>query len=162
VLYLLDANVLITAGSGLFQLDRVPQFWSWLERMGTEGRISVPIEIWEEFKDGQDLLGTWARTRRVGAALILHEEAQPNLVNEVIARGYAPDLDDTEIAEVGRDPFLISAAYRAPERRVVVTGEASKPSQRRGRRHVPDVCEDLGIRWTNLVGLINELDFRVT
>ena len=160
MLYLLDANVLITAANGLFQLDRVPQFWSWLERMGTDGRIAVPVEIWEEFKDGQDLLGAWARTPSTKSALLLNEEAQPRLVSEVVARGYADDLDDTEIAEVGRDPFLISYAYAAEAERAVVTGEASRPGRRRGRRKVPDVCLDLGVRCLNVVELINELDFR--
>lgn len=162
MLYLLDANVLIASANGLYQVDRVPQFWEWLERMGTQGRIAVPIEIWEEFRDGRDRLGEWSRTRSVKDSLILREEADPAVVSEVVARGYAPDLDDTEIAEVGRDPFLISYAYASTTDRTVVTGEISRPGRQRGRRKVPDVCSDLGVRCLDLVGLINELDFRIS
>lgn len=162
MLHLLDANVLIAAANGLYQLDRVPQFWDWLERMGRQERIAVPIEIWEEFKDGTDLLGGWARSRSMKESLILHDEAQPAVVNEVVAVGYAPDLDDTEIAELGRDPFLISYAYRAAGQRTVVSGEVSRPGRKRGRRKVPDVCLALGVRCIDLVGLINELDFRIS
>lgn len=162
MLYLLDANILITSANGLYQLDRVPQFWDWLREMGRDGRIAIPLEIWEEFKDGNDLLGEWGRSKVVRDALILQEEAQPHIVNEVVSVGYAPDLDDTEIAEVGRDPFLISYAYRAPEERTVVTGEVSRPGRTRGRRKVPDVCRELGVQCVDLIGLINELDFRIT
>ena len=161
MLYLLDANVLITAANGLFQLDRVPQFWDWLEGMGQQGRIAVPVEIWEEFKDGRDLLGDWARSDQMKSALLLDEEAEAAIVSEVVSIGYAPDLDDTEVAEVGRDPFLIAYAYAVRDERAVVTGEVSKPGRRRGRRKVPDVCRDLGVECLDLVELINVLDFRI-
>ena len=161
MVYLLDANVLIAAANGLFQLDRVPQFWSWLEDMGHQGRVAVPVEIWEEFKDGNDLLAAWARSGDMKDALLLVEEADPGLVGEVVSVGYAADLSDTEIAEVGRDPFLIAYAYSRPDERVVVTGEVSRPGRQRGRRKVPDVCSDLGVECMDLVGLINTLDFRI-
>jgi hypothetical protein len=47
-------------------------------------------------------------------------------VNHVIEKGYAPDLNDVEIVKVGKDPFLIAAAFAGPDR-VVVTREVSKP-----------------------------------
>lgn len=161
MLYLLDANILITSANGLFQLQRVPQFWTWLEDMGRAGRIAIPLEIWEEVKDGPDELAVWARSDEVKATLLLTEEADPRIVSEVVARGYAPDLTDTELVEVGRDPFLIAYAFASPTERVVVSGEISRPGRLRGRRKVPDACRDLGVRCTDLVGLINALDFRI-
>jgi hypothetical protein len=97
----------------------------------------------------------------VKSALLLGEEPDPALVNEVVVDGYAPDLDDSELFELGRDPFLIAYAYTARENRAVVTGEVSKPSRRRARKRVPDVCATLGVRCRDLVALINELDFRI-
>ncbi len=161
MLYLLDANVLISAANGLYQLDRVPQFWGWLEEMGRQRRVAVPREIWEEFKDGKDDLASWARTAVVKEFLLLKEAADPLVVQEVVSRGYAPDLTDSEIGELGRDPFLIAYALWARDTRVVVTGEISRPGLRRGRRKVPDVCRALGVRCEDVVGLINALDFRV-
>jgi hypothetical protein len=32
------------------------------------------------------------------------------LVRKVVAKGYAPDLKDDEIDELGRDPFIIAYA----------------------------------------------------
>ncbi len=162
MLYLLDANVLIASANGLFQLDRVPQFWAWLVEMGRDGRIAVPLEIWEEFKEGKDLLAGWARSDEMKGALLFGEEADPRTVGEVVARGYAPDLNDTELAELGRDPFLVAYAYAHPDKRVVVTGEVSRSGRKRGRHKVPDVCADLDVECVDLVGLINVLDFRIS
>lgn len=162
MLYLLDANVLITSANGLFQLDRVPQFWAWVEAMGRSGQIAVPLEIWEEVKDGKDELAAWARSDEVKDALLLREEADPRVVGEVVSRGYAPDLTDTELLELGRDPFLVWYAYTDRAGRTVVSGEVSSPGRSRGRRKVPDVCRDLGIGCLDLVGLINALDFRIS
>lgn len=37
MLYLLDANVLITANNSYYALDRVPEFWEWLADVGGRG-----------------------------------------------------------------------------------------------------------------------------
>ncbi len=161
MLHLLDANVLIDAAHGFFQLERVPQFWSWLEAEGEAGRIAIPREIWEEYKDGKDLLAKWARSDPVKQHLLLEAEPNPAVVAAVVSNGYAPDLTDAEVIELGRDPFLIGYAYEDSVERCVVTTEVSKPSKRRGRRHIPDVCQDLGVQCLNTVGLINALDFRI-
>jgi len=71
------------------------------------------------------------------------------------------DLTDAEVIELGRDPFLIGYAYAAITERTVVTTEVSKSSKNRGRRHIPDVCQDLNIQCLDTVGLINARDFRI-
>lgn len=162
MLYLLDANVLIDAARGFFQLQRVPQFWDWLLAEAEAGRIAVPHEIWEEFKDGEDDLGRWARSDPVKQHLLLAEEADPVLVNFVVQNGYADDLTDAELIELGRDPFLISYAFSDSASRMVVSTEISKPGKQRGRRHIPNVCRDLDIECINTIDLINVLDFRIS
>lgn len=161
MLHLLDANVLIDSARDFYQLDRVPQFWDWLLRQGEDGRIAIPREIWEEFKDGRDALGEWARSDAVKEHLVLPEEPDPTLVNRVVTTGYGPNLTDDEIERLGRDPFLVAFALVEPRNRRVVTTEASRPSRLGANRHVPDVCSDLGVQCFGTVDLINELDFRI-
>ncbi len=161
MLYLLDANVLIDAARGFFQLDRIPHFWDWLIEKGESGRIAIPREIWEEFKDGHDLLAKWARSDPVKSHLVFGEEAEASVISAVVSKGYGDDLTDVEVDELGRDPFLIGYASKSPTNRCVVTTEISKPGKKRARRHIPDVCRDLGIRCIDTVGLINALDFRI-
>ena len=48
MLFLVDANVLITASNTYYPLDQIPEFWSWIEYQGTNGNIKLPLEILEE------------------------------------------------------------------------------------------------------------------
>ena len=61
MLYLLDANVLITAHNSYYPIDRVPEFWEWLAYLGLEERVKVPLELYEEVTGGTDALADWAK-----------------------------------------------------------------------------------------------------
>ncbi len=160
MLYLLDANVLIDANRDYYPITRVPEFWEWLAHNGTEGRVKIARELYEEIKDGNDDLGKWARANDIEEAIVLDEEADVALVSRVIDEGYAPDLSDDEVEKVGRDPFLIAYALAAPGDRCVVTTEGSRPRRQRANRHVPDVCNDLGLPCCNTFEFVRALDFR--
>jgi Domain of unknown function (DUF4411) len=132
VLYLLDANVLITAHNFYYPIDTVPEFWAWLVHKGEAGDLKIPLENYEEVKDGstdeeQDLLFAWIKREDVTAAILLDEEAEPHLVADVINNGYAADLTDDETLQIGRDPFLIAYALASLANRCVVTTEVSAP-----------------------------------
>ena len=144
-LYLLDANVLIDAHQDFYPIDRIPGFWIWLVKMGNEGRIKIPSEIYDEVAPFNGPLPNWMQQREVRDALVLPERSNIALVQKVLALGYAPDLDDVELEEIGKDPFLVAAALLGEER-FVVTREVSKRTQIRAKRRLPDVCETLGVR----------------
>jgi hypothetical protein len=113
MLYLLDANVLITAHHLYYPLDSVPEFWAWLVHKGSAADLKMPLENYEEVKDGstdeeQDMLFAWVTAEETKSAILLDEEANMDLVSRVINEGYAPDLTDDEIVQIGRDPFLIA------------------------------------------------------
>ena len=159
MIYLLDANVLIDANRDYYAKERVPEFWNWLVHMGTTGAVKIPVEVYEEIKDGNDDLATWAKDDAVAQALLLNEEADPATVATITEDGYAPDLADDEIEKIGRDPFLISYAMIDVEDRTVVTTEISKPKRQRANRHIPDVCGTFGIRCRNTFEFVRELNF---
>ena len=160
MLYLLDANVLIDANRDYYQMQRVPEFWEWLVHLGTEDVVKLPREVYEEIKDGNDDLATWANRLDVRDALLLGVEAETAFVSRVVNDGYAPDLTDDEIEKIGRDPFLIAYALTDSGAHCVVTTEGSRPARERANRHIPDVCSDLGVRCLNTFEFIRELDFR--
>jgi hypothetical protein len=56
-----------------------------------------------------------------------------------------PRFIDSDPEKMGRDPILIAYALAGTDR-VVVTKEISKPSRTGANRHVPDVCNSLGIK----------------
>lgn len=71
MLYLLDANVLTTAHQLYYPVDAVPEFWSWLAHKGGNGELKMPLETFEEVRDGgndaeRDLLYAWCNRRPTG------------------------------------------------------------------------------------------------
>lgn len=159
MIYLLDANVLIDANRDYYPTDRVPEFWEWLVHQGQADSVKIPIEIYEEIREGNDELAVWAKEEAVESALLLDEAADPALVSEITEQGYASDLTDDEIVKVGRDPFLISYALSDLANRTIVTTEVSKPGRQRANRHIPDVCSTFSIRCRNTFEFARELNF---
>jgi len=163
VLYLLDANVLITANSLYYPLDQVPEFWTWVSNQATSDRIKIPREIMEEIKAGRkdkDPLLEWICTPEIEAVLLLNETVDATLVQQVVSAGYAPDLRDDEVEKIGRDPFLIAYALVSPAERTVVTTEVSRPSTLRANRRIPDVCQAVGALCCGPFALNKALGFR--
>jgi len=157
MLYLLDADSLITSNNVYYPLSRFPSLWQWLIWNGEQGNIKIPIEQFEEITAGNDDLVDWIKGTEVKSALLLDEEADPLEVNEITTKGYG-DLDETGIETVGRDPFLISYAGKDKSQRCVVTFET--PSKKQGKnRKIPDVCSDLDVNCCTLFEVINALDF---
>lgn len=164
MLYLLDANVLITAHNQYYPINRIPEFWAWLRHMGETGVIKIPLEVFEEVLEGgkdedKDLLLAWCKDDDNKSAVLFDEEANPDLVTQVITRGYADDLTDDELETIGRDPFLIAYALASPEDRCVVTTEISRPTKQRQNRKIPDVCGQLGVNCCNTFQLLQVLEF---
>ena len=148
MLYLLDANILITANSAYYPIDQVPEFWGWLQYQGAAGNVKIPLEVMEEIKEGRkdgDLLIDWILQDANYDALLFQEAVDAALVQHVVANGYAPDLTDDEVDKLGRDPFLIAHALVNANRRCVVTTEVSRPSAQRQNRKIPDVCRALNV-----------------
>ena len=164
MLYLVDANVLITANNSYYPIDRVPEYWEWLSYMGAQGHVKMPFEIFEEVKDGpddgeKDLLFAWLQDSANKEALLLDETVDPTLLQRVIAEGYAPDLTDDEVEQIGRDPFLIAYGLVSKDR-FVVTVETSAPKKQRQNRKVPDVCKVVGANCCNPFEFNRTLGFR--
>ena len=163
MLYLLDANVLITANSTYYPLDQIPEFWSWVHDQAASNRIKIPREIMEEIKAGRkddDPLLDWIGTAEIEATLLLDEAVDIALVQRVVTAGYAPDLRDDEVEKLGRDPFLIAYALADPAERTVVTTEVAKPSAQRANRKLPDVCQAVGAVCCGPFALNKALGFR--
>lgn len=91
--------------------------------------------------------------------IVVAEPTDGTVLGTIIAKRYAPDLDDVEIEKIGRDPFLIAAALIAPDR-AVVTREDPSPKKQRVNRKVPDVCDTMGVAWIYNFELWRRLDFR--
>lgn len=164
MLYLLDASVLITANHSYYPIDGVPEYWEWLAYVGQQGRVKMPFEIFDEVKDGpddskKDLLYAWLQEDANKKALLLGDDVDPKLVQKVISEGYAADLTDDEVEQIGRDPFLVAHALSSTDR-CVVTVETSAPKKQRQNRKLPDVCNTFKQGWCNPFEFNRALGFR--
>lgn len=163
MLYLLDANVLITAQNQYYAVDMVPQFWDWLLHMGREGNLKMPIETFEEVKEGartrHDGLSVWISQEGIDEALLLNEDVNIETIQHVLETAYAPDLTDLEVEQIGQDPFLIAHAYADAPNRCVVSNETNAPTKRRANRRVPNACADVGVNCCNTFEMLRRLGF---
>ena len=161
MLYLFDANALITANNTYYPIDQVPEYWEWLQFQGSAGNIKLPLEIMEEILAGRDddPLVVWVKNSINKEALLLHEVIDPDLVNTVVESGYADDLTDVQLEEVGRDPFLIAYGLSGSNR-CVVTNEVSAPSKKRQNRRIPDVCADFALECCTPFKVNRDLGFK--
>src|ERR1700733_3577952 len=106
MLYLLDANVLITAHTLYYPVDSVPEFWSWLAHQGAAGSLKIPIENFEEVKDGgtddeKDLLFGWISDNGIRDAIVLDAQSDPAILADPISCGYAPAFQGDELVHLG-------------------------------------------------------------
>ncbi len=162
ILYLLDANVIITAKDSYYAIDQVPEFWEWLVHQAEVGNIKMPLETLDEVSPGSDkndAFYKWRKDKTNVDALLLDEEVDQALVQRVIDEGYAPDLTDDELVLIGADPFLLAYAL-GHSNRTVVTTEASAPGKQRQNRRIPDVCADFGVRCVTTFQMTRELGFK--
>lgn len=163
MIYLLDANVLITAHNAHYPIDLFPVFWDWLEHQILSGRIRMPLEIFEEVKDGStnassDPLYAWLQREHLKESLVLPEEVDPELLRSVMDASYSP-VNDVQLIAIGRDPFLIAYAKADPANRCVVTNEVSAPSAAPQNRKVPDACSTAGVPCCDTLTLLRSLGF---
>jgi len=161
MLYLLDANVLITAHNTYYPIHVVPEFWDWLIYKASNNQIKVPLEMFEEIITGakKDDLKTWIEKPDTKKALLLNEEVDRVLVSQVFDKGYGPDVTETEAEQIGRDPFLIAYGLADVKNRCVVTVEVSALGKKREKRKIPDVCTDFSVQSCNPFVLYHLLEF---
>ncbi len=166
MLHLIDANVIITAKDSYYAINQVPEFWDWLVHHGSGGTIKIPAENWDEVSPGPNNGGnpfhSWRQDRANRDALVLDEEITPDTLQDVLDRGYGPNLTDAELDTIGRNPFLVAYALADRTNRLVVTTEVSRPSAQRQNRKLPDVCRDFGITCWNTFQLTRALNFSTT
>jgi hypothetical protein len=155
---LIDANVLIRAHEDYYPLDRVPQFWTWLEQEAIAGRIKMPFEIHNEIAVSTGSLRDWICSKDIKEALVLDEEVDADLAERVLTEGYGANLTDSDLEKIGQDPFLIAYALAA-EDRAVVTKEMPRPGAQRANRKIPDVRDTLNVRWMRDFDLYRVLQF---
>ena len=151
-LYLLDANVLITANSDYFPMRRIPQYWKWLLVKAESDTVKIPLEIYQEITPSSDDFSKWIKDQENQTRLILNENFNNNIRKRVLFEGYS--LSEPRNENQNNDSILIAYAM-ANKSRVIVTKEG------KGKNQIPYICEKLGIEYMNDFEFQEECDFRI-
>lgn len=155
-IYCLDANVLIQAWQKYYSPKFCPDYWDVLNLLGTQKRIFIPELVHEEIIRTDDDLSDWLKNSNIPVrkidepvtrclqSIYSNNPLHKNLVDNVKARSLA-------------DPWIIAHAIN--DKAVVVTKEEKVTALNSQKIKIPNVCDNMGIRWINDFEFIAELGF---
>ncbi len=164
-LYLLDANILITAARDFYNFDFGNNFWDFLVRKAKDNRIKSIDKVYDEIIGVNDRLKEWVKTDFSEHFLDTTEVEVLNNHSELMKwaekqKGkYSQNAIDTFIKESNADPWLIAYAMKNKQKIAIVTFERKNDGIKR-RIPIPNVCEEFGIKYCDLYRMLKDLKFR--
>ena len=156
-IYCLDANVLIQAWQKYYSPSLCPDYWGRLNDLGEQVMIFIPEAVKDEILKTEDELSQWLKSSKIQVRGITEpvtyylrqiynvNPVHKNLVDNVKGRSLA-------------DPWVI--AHAMTESAVVVTKEEKITAQNTTKIKIPNVCENMGVRWMNDFEFLAEVGMR--
>ena len=148
VFYCFDSGCFINGRRDLLRPTVFLTLWSNIEDEIAAGTIRSPDIVRDEIAKRDDEVTAWVKAQN-GLFVPLDADVQQATKNIL---GAHKKLVGTGGRRSGADPFVIALAM--VHSGTVVTEET--PSGNLDRPKIPDVCDDLGVPWTNLMGYIEE------
>lgn len=155
--YCLDTNVLIQAWQKYYSPKYCPDYWEILNELGSSKKIFIPEMVHTEISRTEDDLCKWLDSSKIP----IHKIDEP--VTECLSKIYQKNpmhklLVDNTRARSLADPWVIAHAIN--ENAIVVTKEEKITTVTSKKIKIPNVCENMGIRWINDFQLIEELNIK--
>lgn len=153
-LFCLDANVLIEAWQKYYSPNFCPDYWEVLNELGKQGRIFISEMVYEEIIRTDDDLSKWLKGSKVPVRII--DELVTKSLQTIFSKNpLHKNLVDNIKARSIADPWVIAHAIN--EKAVVVTKEERVTALNSNKIKIPNVCDNMGVRWINDFQLIEEL-----
>lgn len=152
--YCLDANVLIQAWQKYYSPKFCPDYWKILSGLGETGQIFIPELVYDEITRTEDDLAEWLKGSKIPISKI-SESVAICLQKVYAAAPVHKYLVDNTKARSLADPWVIAHALH--ENATVVTKEEKVTALNTTRIKIPNVCDNMGIRWINDFQFIEEL-----
>ena len=155
--YCLDANVLIRAWEDYYAPKFCIDYWGVLNELGAKDRIFLPEMVYEEITRTDDDLTKWLKKSKIPTYKIdvpvieclkkiyATNPAHKNLVDNIKNRSLA-------------DPWVI--AHALDQGAIVVTKEGKIDSAKSTKVRIPNVCDNMGVRWINDFQFVEELNIQ--
>lgn len=152
--YCLDANVLIQAWQKYYNPKFCPDYWKILTQLGKSGKIFIPELVYEEIARTEDDLSDWLKGSQI-PVLNISESVTLHLRN--ILKEYPLLVDNTKARSLA-DPWVI--AHALYENATIVTKEEKVTALNSNKIKIPNVCDNMGMRWINDFQFIAELEIK--
>jgi predicted nucleic acid-binding protein len=158
-IYCLDTNVLIEAWQKYYSPEFCPDYWDVLDQLGNKGVIFIPEAVNEEIIRTEDELATWLKKSNIPIHSVNED------VTKCLQSIYAKDplhkylVDNTKARSLA-DPWVI--AHAISEKATVVTKENKLTALNSNRIKIPNVCDNMSVRWINDFDFIKELNLSFT
>ena len=155
--FCLDANVLIQAWQKYYNPKFCPDYWKILIELGKREIIFIPEIVYEEITRTEDELSKWLKTSKIPTEKISES------VTICLKKIYATDPEHKKLVDNIRgrslaDPWII--AHAMDKNAIVVTKENKETALNSKRIRIPNVCENMGIKWINDFQFIERLDIK--
>ncbi len=158
-IYCLDANVLIEPWQKYYSPKYCPDYWKVMNILGKEGRIFIPEMVFEEITRTDDELSNWLKN----SDLPIHKMSEEViscwkkiLDFDPLHKFLVDNIKNRSLA----DPWVIAHAMN--EKATVVTKENKETAINTKRIKIPNVCDNMKIRWINDFQFIEELNIQFT
>ncbi len=156
-LYCLDANVLIQAWQKYYSPELCPEYWDNLIELGKQGKIFIPNAVEDEIIRTEDDLSDWLKQSNIP----IRQITEP--VTSALQSIYRADpkhkflVDNTKARSLA-DPWIV--AHSIVEGATVVTKEEKVTQLNSKRIKIPNVCENMKVRWINDFEFLREVGIR--
>ena len=151
----MDANVLIQAWQKYYSPIICPGYWDVLNQLGVEGKIFVCQEVFDEIIKTEDDLSKWLK-----ASDIPVKKATESVIEKLKDIYQIPVhlklVDNTKNRSLA-DPWVI--AHAMDNNSVVVTKEEKVTQSNSTKVKIPNVCDNMDVRWINDFEFVKELNF---
>ncbi|MGD9639603.1 MAG: DUF4411 family protein [Alphaproteobacteria bacterium] len=156
-IYCLDANVLIQAWQKYYSPKFCPEYWNILNDLRKQNRIFLPEAVKEEITRTEDELSIWLKKSSIPIQKI-DEEIIKNWQKIIEVNPLHKLLVDNVKGRSLADPWVISHAMKMNA--TVVTKENKETAYNSKRIKIPNVCENIGLRWINDFEFIEEVNIK--
>jgi len=153
-MYCLDANVLIEAWQKYYNPKFCPDYWNILNELGNQEIIFIPEMVYQEITRTEDELAKWLKGSNIPIKNIT-EPVTIQLKDIYAKNSIHKSLVDSTKARSLADPWVIAHAMH--EKAIVVTKEEKVTALNSNKVKIPNVCDNMGIRYINDFQMIEEL-----
>ena len=162
----IDSNIYLRSRDGVLAFDIAPRFWNRLAESANAGRISSPLEVYDELLnhsfDG-DSLNSWVREHRNSLFIEANDEVgrQFEQVSAHVLRTYIGTNANDFLEKA--DPWLIAHAIASGGRIVTNERMSAEPGPNRNtglidtRVKIPNVARHFGIAAVTLPRMLRAL-----